>query len=99
MGSPGMSLGSAPESPRAPAGPETLVGQSEQQAQPTDAESQNRAFAMLVRSIHNDLDNLARQYPEMQPAAKEAKRALTDGMVKKMSQQPRSGESPQTPMG
>lgn len=91
-----MDFGSPPSPGGAPSGPEGLVGQQEQK-QPTDGESQNRAFAMLIRSIHTSLDDLARQYPEMQESAGKAKKALTDGMVQKMSKGQSQGESAQTP--
>jgi hypothetical protein len=52
---------------------------------------------MLVRSIHTDLDNLARQYPEMGESASKAKKALTEGMVKRMQSQQQPGESQNTP--
>jgi len=52
---------------------------------------------MLIRSIHTSLDDLARQYPEMQEATSKAKKELTDAMVKRASQQQSSGESANSP--
>ena len=72
-----------------PGGPETLVGpeQREQDKAANDQEQQNRNFTAQIRSLHSDLDNLARQYPEIGKAANQCKEILTDAMVKKMSTQ------------
>jgi hypothetical protein len=81
-----------------PAGPETLVGpeQQEQSKAENDQEKQNRNFTAAIRSLHGDLDNLARQYPEIAKAAKQCKELLTDAMVKKMSTQ-QGGSNRSTP--
>jgi len=45
----------------------------------------DRQFVTLIRTIHNEIDTLARMRPEFSAFAKRAKQALTDGMVKAMS--------------
>ena len=87
----------AEQTPPPSATPDTLVGQEDKQAS-NDQEQQNKNFANAIRTLHTDLDNLARQYPEVAKAAKQCKELLTDSMVKKMSSQQGSGKAGTPPM-
>jgi hypothetical protein len=83
-----------------PASAESLFGDQA----PTPAEQQSslqtdadRQFVTLIRTIHNEIDTLAKMRPEFAPFAERSKKALTDGMVKAMSStSARAGQSRQT---
>ena len=96
MATAASSLGDAPRPGGAP--PDAgggLVGPSEDQAQtaPSDQQQQNRNFTSGVKNLHKQLDDFARQYPDMSDSCDKAKNALTSGMVKHMSESSRQGVS------
>src|ERR1700733_13568266 len=72
-----------------------LLGENPQEQSPSGPTSNetdaNRQFVTLVRKLHDDLDTLARMRPEFGPYAKQAKKAVTDGMVKAVSSQGMAG--------
>lgn len=63
-----------------------LMGQETDQGQAQNQESQNRAFTSQIRDLHDTLARIARQYPDMSQSCRDAQRALTEGMVKHLSQ-------------
>ena len=75
-----------------------LVG-SPQPEESGDASVQNRAFMQQVRTLHEDLENLARQFPAMSSFAREAQDALKNGMVKFLAQSTRPAGSAQSVIG
>jgi hypothetical protein len=50
-----------------------------------------RNFTAGVRNLHKQLDDFARQYPDMSDSCDKAKNALTSGMVKHVSSTGREG--------
>src|ERR1700691_1065211 len=70
-----------------------LVAPPEDQAQsaPSDQQQQNRNFTSGVKNLHKQLDDFARQYPDMSDSCDKAKSALTSGMVKHMASGGREG--------
>ena len=101
MASPASSLGDAPQPGGVPQDQGGLVGPSEDQAQqkaPSDEQQQNRNFTSGVKNLHKQLDDFARQYPDMSESCDKAKSALTKGMVAHMSSSGRgSGGAMQPP--
>jgi hypothetical protein len=77
---------------------QSLVGAEDQgQSKTSDQQQQNRNFTSGVKSLHKQLDDFARQYPDMSDACDKAKSALTKGMVSHMASSGREGGGMQAP--
>jgi hypothetical protein len=86
------SFGDMPQRGAAPPEQDSLVGPAEEsQAKPSDQQAQNRNFTSGVKNLHKQLDDFARQYPDMSESCDKAKSALTKGMVSHMSNSAREG--------
>lgn len=79
----------------------SLVGPDEgapqTQTAPSDQQERNRNFTAGIKNLHKQLDDVARQYPDMSEFCDKAKKALTDGMVRHMSSSARESSGMQAP--
>ncbi len=96
------SFGPVPEppvagAPPAPpeAGPGALVGR--ETAPGRDVEAANRGFVQMVRTVHESLEDMARQFPAFGPFARRAQEAIKEGMVRTLATQSRPEESAPIP--
>lgn len=72
-----------------------MVGE---ESQPTGQQEKSRAFVQQVKTLHTQLDDIAREYPGFGTFARRAQDALKEGMVRTLSEmQSQPEESGSTP--
>lgn len=68
--------------------------------QPSDTGQQERSrgFVNLVKNVHTQLEDIARQYPAFASFARRAQESIKEGMVRTLSEmQSQPGETASTP--